>query len=82
MLQLPRFQSYEEEAAFWDNLDTTDHMEDDGEWFRFEVAQPRETWSLGENPEFLAVLQRSWDRLHAEGPVPLAEAWRRLVAGE
>lgn len=44
--------------------------------------EDRETWSLGQNPEFLAVLQRSWDRLHAEGPVPLAEAWRRLVADE
>ncbi len=41
-----------------------------------------ETWSLGENPEFLAVLQRSWDRMHAEGPIPLAEARRCLLADE
>ena len=34
-LQVPEFKSYEEEAAFWDNLDTADFMEDDGEWFRF-----------------------------------------------
>ena len=36
-LQVPEFKSYEEEAAFWDNLDTADFMEDDGEWFRFET---------------------------------------------
>ena len=36
-LQIPEFKSYEEEAAFWDNLDTAEFMEDDGEWFRFET---------------------------------------------
>ena len=36
-LQVPEFKSYEEEAAFWDNLDTADFMEDDGEWFRFDT---------------------------------------------
>ena len=36
-LQVPEFKSYEEEAAFWDNLDTADFMEDDGEWFRFKT---------------------------------------------
>ena len=40
-LQVPEFKTYEEEAAFWDNLDTSDLMEDDGEWFRFEVAETR-----------------------------------------
>ncbi len=30
VLQVPEFKSYEEEAAFWDNLDTVDSMEDDG----------------------------------------------------
>ena len=30
-LQVPEFKSYEEEAAFWDNLDTADFMEDDGD---------------------------------------------------
>jgi len=32
---------YEEEAELWDNLDTADFMEDDGEWFRFETANKR-----------------------------------------
>lgn len=41
-LQVPEFKSYEEEAAFWDNLDTTDFMEDDGEWFRFEAPRKQE----------------------------------------
>jgi hypothetical protein len=36
------FKSYEEEAAFWDNLDTADMMEDDGEWFHFDVADEQE----------------------------------------
>lgn len=40
-LQVPEFETYEEEAAFWDNLDTADFMEDDGEWFRFETPQKR-----------------------------------------
>lgn len=38
-LQVPEFSTYEEEAAFWDNLDTADFMGDDGEWFRFETNQ-------------------------------------------
>ena len=38
-LQVPEFSTYEEEATFWDNLDTADFMEDDGEWFRFETNQ-------------------------------------------
>lgn len=36
-LQVPEFKSYEEEADYWDNLDTGDYMEEDGEWFRFET---------------------------------------------
>ena len=40
-LQLPEFKTYEEEADFWDNLDTADLMEDDGEWFRFETPTRR-----------------------------------------
>ena len=38
-LTVPEFSTYEEEAAFWDNLDTADFMEDDGEWFRFDTNQ-------------------------------------------
>ena len=40
-LQVPEFKTYDEEAAFWDNLDTSDLMEDDGEWFRFEISEKR-----------------------------------------
>ena len=40
-LQVPEFKSYEDEAAFWDNLDTADFMEDDGEWFHFDAANQR-----------------------------------------
>jgi hypothetical protein len=40
-LEIPEFKTYEEEAAFWDNLDTAAFMEDDGEWFRFETSNKR-----------------------------------------
>ncbi len=40
-LQAPEFKTYEEETTFWDNLDTADYMEDDGEWFRFETPTKR-----------------------------------------
>ena len=40
-LRVPKFTNYEEEAAFWDNLDTSAFMEDDGEWFRFETPEKR-----------------------------------------
>jgi hypothetical protein len=37
-IEIPEFKSYNEEATFWDNLDTGDFMADDGEWFHFDVA--------------------------------------------
>ena len=40
-LQLPEFKTYEEEANFWDSLDTSDLMEDDGEWFHFDTQSQR-----------------------------------------
>lgn len=40
-LKVPEFNTYDEEAAFWDNLDTAPYMEDDGEWFRFETPNKR-----------------------------------------
>ena len=40
-LQVPEFKTYEEEAAFRDNLDTADFMADDGEWFCFETPYKR-----------------------------------------
>ena len=43
-LQVPEFKSYEEEAAFWDNLDTADFMEDDGKWFRFDTPHRSDSY--------------------------------------
>ncbi len=40
-LDVPEFKTYEEEAEFWDNLDTAPFMEDDGEWFHFETLKKR-----------------------------------------
>ena len=40
-LQVPEFKTYEEEASFWDNLDSADFMADDGEWFRFDTPHKR-----------------------------------------
>jgi hypothetical protein len=39
-----------------------------------------QTWQLGENPQFLAIMQRSWERLQREGAVALAEAREGLLA--
>ena len=36
-IKIPEFANYEEEAEFWDNLDSAAFMEDDGEWFQFET---------------------------------------------
>lgn len=47
-IQLPEFKTYGEEAAFWDNLDTADMMEDDGEWFHFGVTDARTVGVEGE----------------------------------
>ena len=40
-IQIPKFKNYEEEAAFWDELDTAPFMEDDGKWFRFDTPTKR-----------------------------------------
>lgn len=40
-LRVPQFESYEDEADFWDQLDTADFMDDDGEWLRFETPRKR-----------------------------------------
>ena len=37
-LKVPEFSTYEEEAAFWDNLDTADFMEGEQQWFHFETT--------------------------------------------
>lgn len=40
-LQVPEFKSYEEEASFWDNIDTADFMPDNEDWFRFDTPDKR-----------------------------------------
>lgn len=40
-LKVPESSSYEEEGAFWDDLDTADFMEDDENWFRFDTPHKR-----------------------------------------
>ncbi len=37
-LEIPEFKSYEEEAEFWDNLDTSPYMEG-AEWFTLEWTE-------------------------------------------
>jgi len=44
-----------------------------------EELENLQSWQLGENPQFLELMRRSWQRLHAEGTVSLAEARRRLL---
>jgi len=62
-LQVPEFKTYEEEAAFWDNLDTADFMEDNGEWFRFETPHKRAI-RVAILPE---VADELMQRAHAQG---------------
>jgi hypothetical protein len=62
-LQVPEFKTYEEEVAFWDNLDTADFMEDDGEWFRFETPHKRAI-RVAILPEIAGELMQ---RAHAQG---------------
>ena len=62
-LQVPEFKTYEEEAAFWDNLDTADFMEDDEQWFRFDTPHKRAI-RVAILPEIAAELMQS---AHARG---------------
>jgi len=62
-LRVPEFKTYEEEAAFWDNLDTADFMADDGEWFRFDTPHKRAI-RVAILPEIAEELMRS---AHAQG---------------
>jgi len=62
-LEVPEFKTYEEEAAFWDNLDTAPFMEDDGEWFRFETPNKRAI-RVAILPE---VAEKIAQRAHAQG---------------
>ena len=62
-LQAPEFKTYEEETAFWDNLDTADFMTDDGEWFRFDTPHKRAI-RVAILPEIAEELMKS---AHAQG---------------
>jgi len=62
-LEVPEFKTYEEEATFWDNLDTAPFMEDDGEWFRFETPNKRAI-RVAILPE---VAEKLMQRAHAQG---------------
>ena len=62
-LQVPEFKNYEEETAFWDNLDTADFMGDDGEWFRFDTPHKRAV-RVAILPDIAAELM---ERAHAQG---------------
>ena len=62
-LQVPEFKTYEEETAFWENLDTADFMADDGEWFRFDTPHKRAI-RVAILPEIAEELMKS---AHAQG---------------
>ena len=73
MLEVPEFKSYEDEVAFWDNLDTADYMEDDGQWFQFEVLVKRAV-RIAILPEIVEKLRQ---QAHAQGVSieTLVNAW-------
>ena len=62
-LEAPEFTSYDDEAAFWDDLDTGDFMEDDGEWFRFETPNKRAV-RIAVLPDIAEALA---ERAHSQG---------------
>jgi hypothetical protein len=62
-LEVPEFATYEDEAAFWDSLDTGDLMEDDGKWFRFETPTKRAV-RIAVLPDIAEALAQ---RAHAQG---------------
>jgi hypothetical protein len=72
-LQVPDFKSYEEEASFWDNLDTRDLLQDDGEWIHFDTSAPRAI-RIAILPEVVSELAR---RARSQGVSveTLANAW-------
>ena len=72
-LQVPEFKNYEEEAAFWDNLDTTAYMENDEDWFHFETTEKRAA-RIAILPEVLTELDQ---RARAQGVSveTLVNAW-------
>jgi hypothetical protein len=39
-----------------------------------------QTWQLGQNPEFLSLMEHSWQRAQSEGTMSLDEARRQLLS--
>ena len=62
-LEVPEFVTYEDEAAFWDSLDTGDLIEDDDKWFRFETPTKRAV-RIAILPDIAEALAQ---RAHAQG---------------
>ena len=62
-LPIPHFKTYEEEAAFWDTLDTADFMGEDEKWFQFETPH-RRAIRVAILPEIADELMR---RAHTQG---------------
>jgi hypothetical protein len=62
-IQLPVFKTYEEEAQFWDDLDTADFMPDDNEWVHFDTAHQRAI-RVAILP---TIAQKLMERAHAQG---------------
>jgi hypothetical protein len=75
---IPRFQSIEEEAAFWDTHDSSEfenEFEDVSEEMRFVVVRPTERWlPLVLDAQFMAVLE---ERAAQQGiaPAVLVHRW-------
>lgn len=72
-IQMPEFKTYEEEAAFWDNLDTANFMEDDGQWFTFETPA-KHAIRIAILPEVAAELAQA-ARTQGVSLETLANAW-------
>ena len=62
-LQVPKFKNYEEEARFWNRLDTANLMEDDEEWFRCDTPH-KQAIRVTILPEIADELMQS---AHAQG---------------
>lgn len=69
-IEVPKFATYEEEAAFWDHLDTAPFMEDDGNWFHFDI-HPRRAIRIAILPELAEELIRI-ARMQGVSPETLA----------
>jgi len=62
-LNIPDFNDYEEEADFWDHIDTGPFMEDDGEWVHMETPEQHAV-KVAITPEIASEIVR---RAHKQG---------------